>query len=57
MSKTIDLTGQKFGRLLVVKQAGKDRWGHSKWLCECDCTKKTTVSGKHLRNNKKLWMF
>lgn len=32
-----DITGQKFGRLLVLEYAGKANDGHSKWLCRCDC--------------------
>ena len=31
-----DLTGQKFGRLTVVKR-GENYRNHSRWLCKCDC--------------------
>jgi hypothetical protein len=35
MNKTIDITGQKFGKLLVIEKiAGK---GKVKWRCKCDC--------------------
>lgn len=41
--KLIDLTGQKFNRLLVVAYVG--RRGHSShWTCTCDCGNKTVVS-------------
>lgn len=39
----IDLTGQRFGRLLVVKMADKSDWkslyGKKRvsWICQCDC--------------------
>ena len=41
MSKLIDLTGQRFGRLTVIKMVGnvKTKNGKSKsqCLCECEC--------------------
>lgn len=36
-----DLSGKKFGRLLVIKKATGN--GPSKWLCLCDCGEKRTV--------------
>lgn len=36
MGKFQDLTGQKFGKLTVIKQATKLR-GRTAWLCKCDC--------------------
>ncbi len=50
MPPLIDLTGQQFGRLKVIEQAGKDKWGASKWLCKCDCGKKMIVLGCSLRS-------
>lgn len=50
MSKVIDLTGQKFGRLTVVGRELKG--GASKeayWKCKCECGGNTTVSGYSLR--------
>lgn len=46
----IDLTGQKFGKLLVLKQVGKDRWGSYKWLCICDCGKEIIAQSGNLKN-------
>jgi hypothetical protein len=42
MGKVKDLTGQKFGRLTVIKQNGfsdRNKYGgrYAKWLCKCDC--------------------
>lgn len=34
--KPLDLTGQKFYALTVKQRIGS-RWGHSLWLCECEC--------------------
>jgi hypothetical protein len=49
MPALIDLTGQRFGRLTVVKKAKN---GYVKWLCKCDCGNETTVSGQELRKGK-----
>lgn len=47
--KAIDLTGQRFGRLVVLCRAeGKN--GRSYWLCRCDCGKDCVVQGQLLRN-------
>lgn len=44
-----DLTGRRFGRLIVLEYAGKRQTNH-RWLCECDCGKRTTVESGHLRS-------
>ena len=45
----IDLTGERFGRLTVVRQEGKNRQGCYLWLCECDCGNPKIVNGAELR--------
>ena len=40
-----DISGNKYGRLTVIKYLGK-----SKWLCVCDCGKEVVVSTGHLMN-------
>ena len=54
MSKKIDLTGQKFGRLLVSEQANNLKTpngrSHVAWNCICDCGNKIIVRGDCLRN-------
>ncbi len=37
MGKFIDLTGQKFGRLIVIQRLENDINDNLRWLCECDC--------------------
>lgn len=44
MSKRLDLTGQRFGRWLVLSYAGG-----SKWACRCDCGTEKAVHGSSLR--------
>ena len=50
MVKVIDLTGQKFGKLTVVENAGKDKRGKTIWKCECDCGNTTIVRGDQLKS-------
>lgn len=45
----IDKTGNRFGRLLVVRLEGHQS-KHITWLCRCDCGNTTIVSGNHLAN-------
>ena len=55
MRKKIDLTGQPFGRLVVIREAGRDKGGHVLWLCRClgkngdDCGKEVVVRSNDLR--------
>jgi hypothetical protein len=51
MTQRIDLTGQKFGKLTVIKYSytGKPR-GIAFFLCKCDCGEITTVSSGHLKS-------
>lgn len=48
MGKTIDLTGQKFGRLTVLRMAGKNKWGNITWLCDCECGNKIITNSSNL---------
>lgn len=45
-----DITGQKFGKLTVIKTSGKSKSGNIKWLCKCECGNTTEVVGSKLRN-------
>ena len=49
MSALKDLTGQRFGRLVVIGRAGHSKKREILWLCLCDCGKTTTVPGFNLR--------
>lgn len=40
----IDLTGKKFGHLMVINRAGSDKRGEPLWECECDCESKTHIT-------------
>lgn len=45
----IDLTGQRFGRLVVVERAQINSRSQSQWKCRCDCGNIKTVRIDHLR--------
>ncbi len=47
--KLIDLTGQRFRRLVVVHREGHNRWGSIKWLCQCDCGNTSVVRADSLK--------
>ncbi len=44
----INLIGQKFGRLIVVKKKDSDEWRHHRWLCKCSCGKEKIIRGYFL---------
>lgn len=42
----IDITGQRFGRLVVIglhSRGSRKPWRHTTWLCRCDCGNDTIV--------------
>ena len=41
----MDLTQQRFGRLVALEYQG-----HSNWLCRCDCGKGKIIAGYSIRN-------
>ena len=45
----IDLTGKRFGRWLVLKFVGKNKYKNAVWLCRCDCGTEREVTGISLR--------
>jgi hypothetical protein len=49
MSNLIDLIGQKFGRLTVVKRGPSTERGEATWLCKCECGTEKHVRGHCLR--------
>lgn len=43
MSKRIDLTGKRFGKLIVKGFSHTGKYGKAWWTCDCDCGKKDLV--------------
>ena len=55
MSTLIDITGERFGRWIVLRRKGTERrYGRRHlvplWLCECNCGERRVVRGDSLRN-------
>jgi hypothetical protein len=48
MTALRDLTGQKFGRLLVIERYRCVRGPHPAWSCLCDCGRTHIVTGNNL---------
>lgn len=48
MSKLVDMTGQRFGKITVIERQGSAN-RHAAWLGICDCGNPVTVRGTHLR--------
>lgn len=49
MSKLIDYSGQKIGRLTVVARAGSNQQREAMWLCKCECGSETIIRGSDVR--------
>lgn len=43
-----DLSGQRFGRLLVIRRVHRNQIGNAKFLCKCDCGNDTTALGNSM---------
>jgi hypothetical protein len=48
---TVDITGQRFGRWLVIEQSGHKGIKLS-WKCKCDCGAERNIGGTELRAGK-----
>lgn len=42
--------GDRFGRLVVIKQLAPDRHQKTRWRCRCDCGRVVDANGSHLRS-------
>lgn len=49
--KFIDLTGRKFGKLLVLEKSEK-KGDKICWKCRCDCGKEKVIAGQNLKSGK-----
>jgi len=50
MSNQLDLTGQRFGRLTVIKRCGTSKEGQKIYLCKCDCGNTKEVKSGNLKS-------
>lgn len=47
MNKLMDLTGQRYGKLIVLERSGDKG---SFWKCKCDCGREKVVEARNLRS-------
>jgi len=52
VGRRIDLTGQRFGRLVVESFAYMSKCRHSMWNCRCDCGGHNVVSTSNLKTGE-----
>ena len=52
MSRLMDMTGERYGRLTVVRRTNQT--GEARWLCRCDCGREFAVLGSSLRNGSTM---
>lgn len=52
MGHFIDLCGQRFGKLVVMKRDTNDIHNKARFICQCDCGNITSVRGSHLTSGK-----
>lgn len=51
--KLNDLTGHRFGRLVVLREGARSADGHRLWQCVCDCGTEKSISGATLLRSKR----
>lgn len=47
-----DMTGKRFGRLLVISRVATARRDQVRWMCTCDCGETIVVTGGTLRQGR-----
>lgn len=50
--QVVDITGQRFGRLVAISRVGTANDGQATWSFQCDCGTTTTKRGKDVRRGK-----
>lgn len=52
MNKKIELTGQRFGSLIVIACMPWVEGKKTRWVCRCDCGRKLIVRSDNLRKGR-----
>lgn len=52
MGKVIDMSGRRYGRLVVLEQVDDRRKKDAYWLCQCSCGNQVVVCGSRLRRGR-----
>ena len=62
MTETLDVTGQKFGKLTVLGFSHRDSHSRKYWICKCDCgnisiTREESLKSGHTRTCGKNYFY
>lgn len=49
MPPRLELTGHRFGKIVVLRMDGRDTHGATTWRCRCDCGVEKTIRGASLK--------
>lgn len=52
MGKFIDLTGRRFGSLIIIERGENNKFKNATWICLCDCGSISTPTGSQLIQGK-----
>ena len=52
MANALDLAGQRFGWLTVLRRSGSDKHGKTLWLCQCGCGEQKPIHGQSLKGGR-----
>jgi len=52
MTITQDISGNRYGRLVVIDREGQDKSGNTMWRCVCDCGKTSLTRSFMLKNGR-----
>ncbi len=52
--KRVNIAGQRFGRLVALRDVGSGRKGSRLWMCRCDCGREHAVEQMNLRGGYTL---
>ncbi len=47
-----ELTGRRYGKLLVLRRTVSDPLGHAQWICKCDCGHEATIRALFLKRGQ-----
>lgn len=54
MSRFIDISGQRFSRLVPMYVDGRNSVGRNTWRCLCDCGRETFATTNQLKTGRKI---
>ena len=52
--EALDLTGQRFGKLVVIKRVENNKYRHAQWLCKCDCGEDAVTTTSIINSGHKI---